>query len=349
MADVGEVGGSGALGGTGECETLTRWLLAEQKKHPMASGDLTQLMTAILTAVKAISSAVRRSGIAHMFGIAGCSNVQAEVMRRLDIVANDLFINMMKSSFGTCLLVSEENEEAIEVEADKQGKYIVCFDPLDGASYVDSLVTVGTIFTVFRKKSEGPVSVKDALQSGRNVVAAGYALYGSATALVISVGTGVNSFVLDPTIGEFILTEKDVRIKSRGKIYSINEGYSKYWYDPIKDYIARLKDPTGGRQPYSARYVGAMVADVHRTLRYGGIFMYPATKDCPKGKLRLLYECIPMAYIIEQAGGLATTGSLPLLDVIPKSIHQRSPVFLGSREDVEDIIECFKKYVHVVG
>lgn len=331
-----------------DCLTLTRWLLAEQKKHPKASGDLTQLMTAILTAVKAISSAVRRAGIAHLFGIAGGSNVQAEVMKKLDVFANDLFINMMKSSFMTCLIISEENEEAIEVDLDKQGKYIVCFDPLDGASYIDSLVTIGTIFTVFRKKSEGPATISDALQSGRDVVAAGYALYGSATALVLSVGTGVNSFVLDPSIGEFMLTESNVRIKPRGKIYSINEGYSKYWYDPIRDYIAGLKNPKGGKLPYSARYVGAMVSDVHRTLRYGGIFMYPATKDCPKGKLRLLYECIPMAYIIEQAGGLATTGSSPILDVIPNSIHQRSPIFLGSKEDVEDVIECFKKYVHVI-
>lgn len=332
-----------------DCMTLTRWLLAEEKKQPEDSADLTQLISAILTAVKSISSAVRRSGISHMFGIAGSTNIQAQLMSKLNDISNDLFINAMKSSFMTCLIVSEDHEEAIEVDIDRQGKYVVCFDPLDGSSFIDSLVTIGTIFTVFRKKSEGcSASFRDALQSGRDVVAAGYALYGSATAVVLSVGTGVHCFVLDPSIGEFVLTEKNVRIKPRGKIYSINEGYSKYWYDPIRDYVETLKNPKGGKQPYSARYVGAMVSDVHRTLKYGGIFMYPATKDCPKGKLHLLYECIPMAYIIEQAGGLATTGSMPILDVIPKSIHQRSPIFLGSTEDVQDVIDCFTRYVDVI-
>lgn len=328
-----------------DCMTLTRFLLAEQRKFPQATGDLTQLMTAILTAVKAISSAVRRAGFSHLFGMSGSTNVQGEEVKKLDVISNELFINMLQSSYTTCLLVSEENETAIEVEVEKQGKYIVCFDPLDGSSNIDCLVSIGTIFTIYRKVSEGRATISDALQSGRKVVAAGYALYGSATMVVLSIGTGVNSFMLDPTIGEFLLVDRNMRIKPRGKIYSINEGYSKFWYEPVKEYIEGLKNPqTGNQQPYGARYIGSMVADVHRTLKYGGVFMYPATKDSPKGKLRLLYECIPMAYIIEQAGGLATTGTTPILDVVPESIHQRSPIFLGSKDDIEDVIKCFQKY-----
>lgn len=328
-----------------DCMTLTRWLLAEQRKHPAATGDLTQLITAILTAVKAISSAVRRAGIAQLFGIAGSVNVQGEEVKKLDVLANDLFINMLKSSFTTCLLVTEENEMAIEVEVEKQGKYVVCFDPLDGSSNIDCLVSIGTIFAIYRKVSEGPATVNDALQPGRNVVAAGYALYGSATMVVLSVGYGVNSFMLDPSIGEFLLTDRDMKIKPRGKIYSINEGYSKFWDAPVKEYIEGVKYPkTPGKAPYGARYIGSMVADVHRTLKYGGIFMYPATSESPKGKLRLLYECIPMSFIIEQAGGLATTGTAPILDIVPEKIHQRVAIFLGSKDDVQDVIDLYSKH-----
>jgi fructose-1,6-bisphosphatase I len=185
--------------------------------------------------------------------------------------------------------------------------------------------------------------VKDALQPGRECVAAGYALYGSATMLVMSTGNGVNGFTLDPAIGEFILTQRNIRIKPRGKIYSINEGYAKSWYEPVTKYVESKKFPDNGK-PYGARYIGSMVADVHRTLVYGGIFAYPATKDTPKGKLRLLYECNPMAFIVTQAGGKATTGTMDVLDVQPEAIHQRVPIFLGSSDDINDVIECFKKY-----
>lgn len=326
-----------------DCMTMARFLLAEQRKHPSATGDLTQLMTAILTAVKAISSAVRKAGIARLYGISGSTNVQGEEVKKLDVLSNDLFINMLRSSYQTCLMVSEENDNVIEVETEKQGKYIVCFDPLDGSSNIDCLVSIGTIFSIYKKVSEGPTSVKDALQSGRNLVAAGYALYGSATMVVLSTGSGVNGFMLDPAIGEFILTDRNMKIKPRGKIYSINEAYEKYWYDPVKEYVKSKKYPANGK-PYGARYIGSMVADVHRTLKYGGMFAYPATKEAPKGKLRLMYECNPMAFIIEQAGGKATTGTIPILDVIPENIHQRSPIFLGSREDIDDVIECFQKF-----
>lgn len=324
-----------------DCMTLARFLLSEQRKHPQATGDLTQLMNAICTAVKAISSAVRKAGIARLYGISGSTNVQGEEVKKLDVLANDLFINMLRSSFTVCLMVSEENETVIEVETEKQGKYIVCFDPLDGSSNIDCLVSIGTIFSIYKKSSDGPVAMKDALQPGKDIVCAGYALYGSATMVVLSTGNGVHGFMLDPSIGEFILTDRNMRIKPRGKIYSINEAYEKFWYAPVKEYVRRKKYPQSGK-PYGARYIGSMVADVHRTICYGGIFGYPATKESPKGKLRLMYECNPMAFIIEQAGGAATTGTQRILDITPESIHQRVPIFLGSRDDVEDVIDCFK-------
>ncbi|KAI4458828.1 fructose-16-bisphosphatase-related [Holotrichia oblita] len=287
------------------CITLTRHVLAEQKKCPTATGDLTQLLTSLQTAVKVVSCAVRKAGITQLFGTVGETNVQGEEVKKLDVLANELFINMLKSSFTTCVLVSEENDNIIEVETERQGKYIVCFDPLDGSSNIDCLVSIGSIFAIFKKDEDETPSIKHVLQKGDNVVAAGYALYGSATMMVLSTGQGVDGFMLDPSIGEFILTDRDIKIPSRGKIYSINEGYEYSWDEAIKEYVRSKKDPSLGK-PYGARYVGSMVADVHRTLKYGGIFMYPATKDAPTGKLRLLYECIPMAYIIEQAGGLAS-------------------------------------------
>lgn len=326
-----------------DCLTLTRYVLAEQRKVPHATGDLTQLLNNIMTAIKAISSAVRKAGIAKLYGMAGETNIQGEEVKKLDVLANELFINMMKSSYGTCLMVSEENENVIEVETDKQGKYIVCFDPLDGSSNIDCLVSIGSIFAIYRRNSTDPPSPKDALQSGRNIVAAGYGLYGSATMLVLSLGGPVNGFMLDPSIGEFILTDPNIKIKPRGKIYSINEGYAAVWDEAVSEYVHSKKHPSSGK-PYGARYIGSMVADVHRTLKYGGIFMYPATKDTPKGKLRLMYECSPMAYLIEKAGGIATTGKMPILDVVPDSIHQRCPIFLGSPDDVNEIIQLYKKH-----
>lgn len=322
------------------CMSLTRFLLGEQRKIPTATGDLTQLVVAIQTAVKAISSAVRKAGIAKLYGMAGDVNVQGEEVKKLDVLANDLFVNMLKSSFTTCLLVSEENETVIEVDTEKQGKYIVCFDPLDGSSNIDCLVSIGSIFSIYRRLGDNiPVSEKDSLQPGRKLVGAGYALYGSATMMVISTGNGVNGFMLDPAIGEFVLTDPNMRIKDRGKIYSLNEGYANLWDPAVSEFVQGKKAKQAG-----ARYIGSMVADVHRTIKYGGIFMYPATVNAPKGKLRLLYECNPMAYLVEQAGGKATTGTTPVLDLVPTEIHQRCPIFLGSAGDVQDIIDLYKKH-----
>lgn len=323
------------------CMTLTRWILHEQKKFaPGGTGDLTQLLVSIQSAVKAVSSAVRRAGIDNLFGVAGNTNVQGEEVKKLDVLANDLFINVCRASYATCLLVSEENDSEIEVETEKQGKYIVTFDPLDGSSNIDCLVSIGSIFAIFKKPHEEPLAPGDALQSGRQIVAAGYALYGSATMMVISTGHGVNGFMLEPSIGEFVLTDPNMKCKPRGKIYSINEGYEEKWEPAVKEYVKSKKMG----KPYGGRYIGSMVADVHRTLKYGGIFMYPATADSPNGKLRVLYECMPMAFILEQAGGLASTGTSPILDIVPKSLHQRSPIFLGSKDDVEDVLKVIKKH-----
>jgi len=324
--------------------TLQRYVLQEQKLHPGATGDLTNLLTSLMTAIKAISSAVRKAGLAQLYGMAGGTNVQGEDVKKLDVLSNELMINMLKSSYTTCAMVSEENEEMIEVETSKTGRYIVAFDPLDGSSNIDCLVSIGTIFGVFKKIDAGDtVTDTDVLQQGKKMVAAGYALYGSATMVVLSTGGNVNGFTLDPSIGEFILTNPDMKVPKRGKIYSINEGYTKKWSKGVAEYIHSRKFPEKG-SAYGQRYVGSMVADVHRTLLYGGIFMYPATSDAPNGKLRLLYECMPMAFIMENAGGLASSGKASILDIQPKKIHERSPIFLGSKEDVEECLSFIQKH-----
>ncbi|KAM7323073.1 hypothetical protein ACRRTK_018578 [Alexandromys fortis] len=326
-----------------DINTLTRFVMEEGRKAG-GTGEMTQLLNSLCTAVKAISSAVRKAGIAQLFGIAGSTNVTGDQVKKLDVLSNDLVINMLKSSFSTCVLVSEEDKHAIIIEPEKRGKYIVCFDPLDGSSNIDCLVSIGTIFAIYRKKTTDEPSEKDALQPGRELVAAGYALYGSATMLVLAMDSGVNCFMLDPAIGEFILVDKNVKIKKKGNIYSLNEGYAKDFDPAIAEYIQRKKFPPDNSAPYGARYVGSMVADVHRTLVYGGIFLYPANKKSPNGKLRLLYECNPMAFVMEKAGGIATTGKEAVLDIIPTDIHQRAPVIMGSPEDVQEFLEIYKKH-----
>ncbi|KAK2519185.1 fructose-1; 6-bisphosphatase isozyme 2 [Columba livia] len=293
--------------------TLTRFVMEKGRRVKGATGELTQLLNSMLTAIKAISSAVRKAGLAHMFGIAGTVNVTGDEVKKLDVLSNSLVINMLQSSYSTCVLVSEENKEAIITPKDK-------------------------------RETDNEPSEKDAFQPGRNIVAAGYALYGSATLVALSTGQGVDCFMLDPALGEFILVDKDVKIKKKGKVYSLNEGYAKYFDPAMTEYLQKKKFPEDGSSPYGARYVGSMVADVHRTLMYGGIFMYPANQKSPKGKLRLLYECNPMAYIIEQAGGMATTGTEAVLDVKPESIHQRVPLILGSPDDVQEYLACVQKH-----
>ncbi|CAF0788485.1 unnamed protein product [Brachionus calyciflorus] len=326
------------------CLTLTRFFLQEQRKHKEATGELTQCLNAILTAVKAIQSSVRKAGISKLFGLAGNTNSTGDDQKKLDVLSDELFINMLSSSYTTCILASEEDENVIIIDKERQGKYIVCFDPLDGSSNIDCLVSIGSIFGIWKREAtEGEPDLSDALQPGSKMICSGYALYGSACMIVLATDSGVNGFMLDPAIGEFILTDPDMTIKPRGNIYSINEGYTAKWDEAVKEYIHNKKNPKSGKA-YGSRYVGSMVADLHRTLVYGGIFLYPATTDAPNGKLRLMYECNPMAYIIEKAGGLATTGKGRVLDVNPTDIHQRVPFFVGSKDDVEELLECYKKH-----
>jgi len=238
-------------------------------------------------------------------------------------------------------MVSEENENVVHVE-DSKAHYVCVFDPLDGSSNIDANVSIGTIFGIYRNPKSGPATEADVLQPGSKLVAAGYTMYGSATLLVLTTGKGVNMFTLDPTTGEFVLSHKNVKTPTKKNIYSINEGYCKFWHEPLKRYINHIKDPKTDKDVYSQRYVGSMVADVHRTILYGGIFMYPADTRSKDGKLRLLYEANPMAFIVEQAGGKATTGSQRILDIQPTNIHQRCPVFLGSVQNIDELESFYK-------
>ncbi|GAB4845138.1 Fructose-1,6-bisphosphatase, cytosolic, variant 2 [Ancistrocladus abbreviatus] len=317
--------------------SISCFVLNEQSKYPESRGDFTILLNHIVLGCKYVCAAVNKAGLAKLTGLAGETNVQGEEQKKLDVLSNEVFINALSSSGRTCILVSEEDEEATFVEPAKRGKYIVCFDPLDGSSNIDCGVSVGTIFGIYMVKDVKEPSIDEVLQSGNHMVAAGYCMYGSFCELVLSTGCGVNGFTLDPSLGEFILTHPNMKIPKKGKIYSVNEGNAKNWDGPTAKYVENCKFPKDGSSPKSLRYVGSMVADVHRTLLYGGIFLYPADKKSPNGKLRVLYEVFPMSFIMEQAGGQAFTGKQRALDLVPKKIHERSPVFLGSHDDVEEI------------
>ncbi|BAT94304.1 Fructose-1,6-bisphosphatase protein [Vigna angularis] len=317
--------------------TITRFVLNEQSKQPEARGDFTILLSHIVLGCKFVCSAVNKAGLAKLIGLAGETNVQGEEQKKLDVLSNDVFVKALVSSGRTCILVSEEDEEATFVEPSKRGKYIVVFDPLDGSSNIDCGVSIGTIFGIYLVKENREPTIEDVLQPGKNMLAAGYCMYGSSCTFVLSTGSGVNGFTLDPSLGEFILTHPDIKVPKKGKIYSVNEGNAKNWDGPTTKYVENCKFPKDGSSPKSLRYVGSMVADVHRTFLYGGIFLYPADKKSPNGKLRVLYEVFPMSFLMEQAGGQAFTGKQRALDLVPTKLHERSPIFLGSYEDVEEI------------
>lgn len=317
--------------------TITRYVLNEQSRHPESRGDFTILLSHIVLGCKFVCTAVNKAGLAKLIGLAGETNVQGEEQKKLDVLSNEVFIKALVSSGRTCILVSEEDEEATIVEPSKRGRYCVVFDPLDGSSNIDCGVSIGTIFGIYMVKDGGEPTLDNVLQPGKNMLAAGYCMYGSSCTLVLSTGTGVNGFTLDPSLGEFILTHPNIKIPKKGKIYSVNEGNTKNWDAPTAKYVEKCKFPKDGSSPKSLRYIGSMVADVHRTLLYGGIFLYPADKKSPNGKLRVLYEVFPMSFLMEQAGGQAFTGKQRALDLVPKNIHERSPIFLGSYDDVEEI------------
>lgn len=317
--------------------TITRFVLNEQSKFPESRGDLTILLNHIVLGCKFVCSSVSKAGLAKLIGLAGETNVQGEEQKKLDVLSNDVFIKALVSSGRTNVLVSEELEEAVFVEESHRGRYCVVFDPLDGSSNIDCGVSIGTIFGIYMLKEGSAGTLNDVLQPGKNMIAAGYCMYGSSCTLVLTTGTGVNGFTLDPSLGEFILTHPSIKVPQNGKIYSVNEGNAKNWDEPTRKYVEDCKFPKDGSSPKSLRYIGSMVADVHRTLLYGGIFLYPADKKSPNGKLRVLYEVFPMSFLVEQAGGQAFTGKGRALDIVPSKIHDRSPIFLGSYDDVEKI------------
>lgn len=327
-----------------DIKTLSDFILETQEQFKYATGELSRLLNDIVIASKLINREVNKAGLVNIIGNAGSENIQGESQQKLDILADEAFIAALMSGREACGIASEENDDfvAFNNEKSKQGKYVVTFDPLDGSSNIDVNVSIGTIFSIYRRKSEiGTLATKeDFLQKGNEQVAAGYIIYGSSTMLVYTTGHGVNGFTLDPSIGEYCLSHPDMKIPKDGTIYSLNEGNLAFTEQNVQDYIRYCKDidPESNR-PYSARYIGSMVADIHRNLIKGGLFLYPATSKAPNGKLRLLYECNPMAFIVEQAGGVATNGSKRILDINPEELHQRVPIVLGSSNMVEKYLE----------
>jgi len=329
-------------------KTLTEFIIERQADFKYAKGELTRLLSDIGIAAKIVNREVNRAGLVDILGETDSINVQGEIVKKLDAFANEQFIAALKAGGEICAIVSEENEDLIEFndEISESGKYVVAIDPLDGSSNIDVNVSTGTIFGIYRRTSlSGPGTIEDVLQPGTELVAAGYIIYGSSSMLVYTTGNGVNGFTLDPSIGVFCLSHPDMKIPKSGKIYSINQGYFVHFPEGVKDYIkyCQEEDKATGR-PYSLRYIGSAVADFHRNLIKGGIFIYPTTASSPKGKLRLLYECNPLAYLVEQAGGRATDGSKKILEIQPDSIHQRVPIFIGSVEMVEKAEEFMNKY-----
>ena len=329
--------------------TVTEHLLLHQKKSPAATGTFTHMLNDLILAAKLINRSVNKAGLLDILGGTGEMNVQGEAVQKLDEYANRVLVHRMERSGTLCAIASEEIADFIPVpQKFTRGDYILIFDPLDGSSNIDVNINVGTIFSILRRKSpsEQEVTYNDVLQPGVEQVAAGYFLYGPSTMMVYTTGHGVHGFTLDPTVGEFLLSHPNMKIKERGKIYSINEGNHAYWDEPTRkavDYF-KSKDNTLGA-PYSMRYVGSLVADFHRTLMYGGIFMYPLDykqPDKPRGKLRLMCEASPLAFVAENAGGAASDGQGRILDITPQTLHERVPLFIGSKEDVEAAVSFYK-------
>jgi fructose-1,6-bisphosphatase I len=328
-------------------KTLSEFIIETQDDFPFATGELTRLLNDIVIASKIVNREVNKAGLADILGATTQENIQGETQQKLDVFADEQFIAALKNGGEACGIASEEVDEflAFDSPLSKNGKYIVAFDPLDGSSNIDVNVSIGTIFSIYRRISDvGTVAVEaDFLQKGAHQVAAGYVIYGSSTMLVYTTGNGVNGFTLDPSIGEFCLSHPNLTIPKDGKIYSMNEGNLVYCSNAIKNYISYCKEIDKATQrPYSARYIGSMVADFHRNMIKGGIFIYPETSKAPTGKLRLQYECNPMAFLMEQAGGIATTGYQRIMEVNPTELHQRVPTIMGSENMVNTLLNFYK-------
>jgi fructose-1,6-bisphosphatase I len=323
--------------------TISRHIMEMERQFPEASGDFSGLMSDMTLAAKMIQREVNKAGLVNILGKAGDTNVQGEEQMKLDVFADRTMFQAMDHGGHLCVMASEENESVLHIPDQYPcGKYVLNYDPLDGSSNIDANVSIGTIFSVLRRVTPGDShgDERDCMQPGVKQVAAGYVMYGSSTMFVYTTGQGVHGFTLDPSVGEFLLSHENIRIPKRGKIYSINEGNSHLWDEGTVRYIDHLKEPSPGNgRPYSARYIGSMVCDIHRTLLYGGIYLYPADRKNPGGKLRLLYEANPMAFIMEQAGGRASDGERRILEKVPAGLHERTPLACGSDEDVAEYEE----------
>jgi fructose-1,6-bisphosphatase I len=323
--------------------SIERHILEGERSHPGAAGDFSGVLRDLTMAIKLIWREVSKAGLVNILGEVGRENIHGDKVKKLDVFADEKIFQAMDHGGHLCVMASEENEDVLHIpDQYPKGKYVLLYDPLDGSSNIDANVSIGTIFSIFRRVTAGGTgTLEDCLQPGYKQVAAGYVVYGSSTMFVYTTGDGVHGFTLDPSIGEFLLSHENIRVPKRGKIYSVNEGNYRWWYDGMKKYVKYLQEedkPTN--RPYSGRYIGSMVADLHRTLLYGGIFMYPGDVRNPNGKLRLMYEANPLAYVFEQAGGRASNGNERILDVKPISLHQRTPLFMGSEEDIA-ICETF--------
>ncbi|HKO16359.1 MAG TPA: class 1 fructose-bisphosphatase [Gemmatimonadaceae bacterium] len=331
--------------------TIERFIIEQERQHPEATGELSGILYDIALAAKMIASKVRMAGLADILGSMGTENVQGEVQQKLDVVANEIIIKAMDHTGRLCAMASEEEPGIIQIpEHFKCGKYVLCFDPLDGSSNIDVNVPVGTIFSVMRKITRGRHGeMEDLLQPGRRQVAAGYIIYGSSTMLVYTTGQGVHGFTLDPSIGEFLLSHPNVRIPDNGRYLSVNDSYEQFWDDQVRMLMRRYRGLDGEPRALSVRYVGSLVADFHRNLLGGGIFAYPANRKTPNGKLRLLYEANPLSFIVEQAGGGASDGRQRVLDIAPTELHQRTPLYIGSKSAVEMAKEMVSGNRQLVG
>ena len=329
--------------------TLGEFIVENQKDFPFATGELSQLLTSIRLAAKVVNREINKAGLADILGAMGSKNVQGEAQQKLDIIANDTFMRALRSMGQVCGVASEEEEHFVAFDDDihSDARYVVLMDPLDGSSNIDVNVSVGTIFSIYRRNTPAgsTVELNDFLQPGDAQIAAGYVVYGSSTMLVYTTGKGVNGFTLDPSIGVFCLSHPDMHIPQDGKIYSVNEGNYVHFPEGVKRYIKYCQEfDEATNRPYTSRYIGSLVSDFHRNLIKGGVYLYPTGTMAPKGKLRLLYECNPLAFIVEQAGGMATDGTRRIMEITPDELHQRVPCFIGSPRMVETAHAFLRKY-----
>jgi fructose-1,6-bisphosphatase I len=322
--------------------TIERHIIEQQERSDGATGDFSALLRDLALAFKIINREVGQAGLVDALGATGTENVQGEMVQKLDEFANTVIFRAMDHGGHLCGMASEENEDILQIpDHYKRGKYVLLFDPLDGSSNIDVNVSIGTIFSIMRRVTDGDSNgtLEDFLQPGYKQIAAGYTIYGPSTMLVYTAGRGVYGFTYDPSVGEFLLSHDDIRIPAHGRIYSVNEGNYHKWDRRIKNYIdwAKSDVPEEDKTAYSLRYIGSMVADVHRTLLYGGVFLYPADVKSHKGKLRLLYEANPMSFVVEQAGGRASDGTHRVLEIEPERLHQRTPLIVGSPKNVDEV------------